>query len=56
MSNNNKCYHVKVLWLQYTISASIIINVFLIVSVRGFNEGLQPHNKLSWRDFCLALK
>ena len=56
MSNNNKWYYVKVLWLQDTISASIIINFFLIVSVRGFNECLQPHDKLSWEDYCLALK
>ena len=28
----------------------------IIVSVRGFNECLQPHNKLSWEDYCLALK
>ena len=40
MSNNYKWYYVKVLWLQGTISASIIINFFLIVSVRGFNKGL----------------
>ena len=56
MSNNNKWYHVKVLWLHHRISAAIDINAaFLNVSVDGFNEGLQPHNKVPW-EYCLALK
>ena len=58
MRNNNKWYHViKVLCLQHRIFgiASIIIDAFLIAFVYGFNEGLQPPNKLSW-EYCLALK
>ena len=55
MSNNNKWYHVKVLWLQHRISASVIINAFLIAFVDGFSKGLQLHNRLLW-EYCLALK
>ena len=49
IKNNNKWYNVKVLWLHRRISASININAHgrsLNVSVDGFNEGLQLHNKL----------
>ena len=56
VNNYNKWYHVKVLWLHHRISSSMNINAtFLNVSVDGYNEGLQPHNKLPW-EYCLALK
>ena len=46
----------KVLWLHGRNSASFNINAtFLNVSVDGFNEGIQPHNKLPL-EYCLALK
>ena len=45
----------KVLWLNHRISASFNINAaFLNVSVDGFKEGLQAHNKLP--SYCFALK
>ena len=35
--------------MHHRISAAININAaFLNVSVDGFNEGLQPHNKVPW--------
>ena len=46
----------KVLWLHHRISSSININAaFLNVSSDGFNDGLQPHNKLPW-GYCLVVK
>ena len=46
----------KVLWLHHRISASVNINAaFLNVFADGFNDGLQPHNKLPC-EYCLVVE
>ena len=40
----------KVLWLHPRISASIIINAFLIISVDGFNHITNYHENMVWHE------
>ena len=41
-------YNVKVLWLHHRISASVIINALLIISVDGFNRMTNYNRNIVW--------